>query len=267
MLWRLLELCFGSTFTVSSMGHSQMDSKLGHGRHRDDHETHTPRDFAGVLREAVTDADIYTMTLNPIARLAPQQKASLLGTLILTDFMFFENDNAACSGNGCEAVPVLLLRAVVVHVLRAAQWRRRRWRRRRWCPCGPVVRGERLFVSRRGRFLCYLKYRNIKLARRVGRRPRHALLSQPRPHTHSVNTHGRCRKVHAQPFTHTHSRAQQLSLRCAVRLSHTEQRRERESALSHTITRCPRQDTSLWWDRRLVLHVRPCGHHSRDATR
>ena len=26
-----LELCFGSTFTVSSMGHSQMDSKLGHG--------------------------------------------------------------------------------------------------------------------------------------------------------------------------------------------------------------------------------------------
>ena len=95
-----LELCFGSTFTVSSMGHSQMDSKLGHG----DIATITkqkPRDFAGVLREAVTDADIYTMTLNPIARLAPQQKASLLGTLILTDFMFFENDNAACSGNGC----------------------------------------------------------------------------------------------------------------------------------------------------------------------
>jgi hypothetical protein len=60
-----------------------------------------PRTLVGALREAATDADVYTMRLDPAARLAPQQKATLLGALVLTDFMFFERDSPPCNSNGC----------------------------------------------------------------------------------------------------------------------------------------------------------------------
>ena len=59
------------------------------------------RSSLAALRELVTDADIYTLEFNPAARLAPQQKATMLGSLVLADYMFFERDNAPCSQNGC----------------------------------------------------------------------------------------------------------------------------------------------------------------------
>lgn len=95
------ELCFSSTFTISSMHTSaQLETKLKLG----DVATivkRKPADLDGALREAVTDADVYTLEINPAAHLAPQQKATLLATLVLTDYMFFERDGAACNGNGC----------------------------------------------------------------------------------------------------------------------------------------------------------------------
>lgn len=95
-----MELCFTSTFHVSSMRMSQLEGKVATGDLATIHKL-KPRDLTGMLREAVTDADVYTMRIHPAARLAPQQKATLLGTLILTDYMYFERDSAACSGSGC----------------------------------------------------------------------------------------------------------------------------------------------------------------------
>ena len=95
-----LELCCSSTFTVSSYGMGQLGQKVGTG----DVATiikQKPRSLMGALREAITDADVYTMQLNPAARLAPQQKATLLGALVLTDFMFFERDTPPCGNDGC----------------------------------------------------------------------------------------------------------------------------------------------------------------------
>jgi hypothetical protein len=94
------ELCRSSKFTVSSLAPAQVDAKLGSADIAEIIKR-KPADLEGALREMVTDADIYTLAFNPSARLAPQQKASMLASLVLTDFMFFERDDAACSGRGC----------------------------------------------------------------------------------------------------------------------------------------------------------------------
>ena len=82
-----MELCSSSTFQVSSLTLGQVERKVATG----DMATiikQRPRDLEGLIREAATDADIYTMQLQPSARLAPQQKATLLGALILSDYMY-----------------------------------------------------------------------------------------------------------------------------------------------------------------------------------
>ena len=94
------------------MGLGQLDRKVATGDLASI-KKHKPHDLTGLLREAATDADVYTMHLNPAARLAPQQKATLLGTLILTDFMFFERDNAACSDSGCNLCQVYCCGCIV----------------------------------------------------------------------------------------------------------------------------------------------------------
>jgi len=95
-----LELCRSSKFTVSSLRAGQLESKLEVG----DVATiikQKPRSLEGALREMVTDADIYTLAFNPAVPLAPQQKATLLGALILADYMYFEHNAPMCDGNGC----------------------------------------------------------------------------------------------------------------------------------------------------------------------
>lgn len=94
------ELCQSSKFDVSSLTPAAMDTKVQTA----DLATivkRKPTDMMGALRELATDADVYTLVFSPTARLAPQQKASMLAALILTDFMFFERDDAACSSRGC----------------------------------------------------------------------------------------------------------------------------------------------------------------------
>ena len=55
-------------------------------------EKKKPDSFSSAVREAMTDADTYTVTfVDP--GLTPQQKASILTTVIFLDYMFFENDN------------------------------------------------------------------------------------------------------------------------------------------------------------------------------
>lgn len=94
------ELCRSSKFSVSSLAPAQVDAKIA-SADLADIVKRKPADLDGVLREMVTDADVYTLVFNPGARLAPQQKASMLASLVLADFMFFERDDAACSSSGC----------------------------------------------------------------------------------------------------------------------------------------------------------------------
>jgi hypothetical protein len=97
------ELCCSSPFTVSQMKASQLGTAL-----KSSDMAHIlkqkPRDLNSALTELVSDSDVYTMQFNPHARLAPQQKATMLASLILVDYMFFERDDPACSlsgGIGC----------------------------------------------------------------------------------------------------------------------------------------------------------------------
>jgi hypothetical protein len=83
------ELCFSSKFGVSKFSAGQVDAAVKSA----DLATivkRKPHDLAGAMREAATDADLYTLQLNPAANLAPQQKAILLASLVLSDYMFFE---------------------------------------------------------------------------------------------------------------------------------------------------------------------------------
>ena len=53
----------------------------------------TPRSLGDALKEACTDSDEYTMQFAEGSGLAPQQKAMMLASLVLVDYMFFEQDN------------------------------------------------------------------------------------------------------------------------------------------------------------------------------
>ena len=56
-----------------------------------------PAGLAAAAREALTDSDTYTMAFRQEANLAPQQKAMMIASLVLVDYMFFEQDNGMCS--------------------------------------------------------------------------------------------------------------------------------------------------------------------------
>lgn len=47
--------------------------------------------------EAFTDSDTFTLEFDESANLAPQQKAMMMASLVLVDYMFFEQDNGQCS--------------------------------------------------------------------------------------------------------------------------------------------------------------------------
>lgn len=57
----------------------------------------TPKALGALAKEAFTDSDTYTMEFKPEAKLAPQQKATMIASLILVDYMFFEEDHGMCS--------------------------------------------------------------------------------------------------------------------------------------------------------------------------
>lgn len=96
-----MELCYSSKFTLSSMrSAAQLNQTLKLGN-LGQIVKRKPNDLDGALREAVTDADVYTLSISPAAGLAPQQKATLLATLVLADYMYFEREGAMCDGNGC----------------------------------------------------------------------------------------------------------------------------------------------------------------------
>ena len=86
-----------------------------------------PKSMSGVAREALTDADTYTLEFNGPS-VSAQQKALLLSTLILTDYMFFEQDNGICA---CENGA---LRITLCEVYCCGSV----------CPCNIVIRADNL---------------------------------------------------------------------------------------------------------------------------
>ena len=86
-----LQMCMDMSFSFSNVpaGYNGEVLKLGDLATI---EKKKPDSFSSAVREAMTDADTYTVTfVDP--GLTPQQKASILTTVIFLDYMFFENDN------------------------------------------------------------------------------------------------------------------------------------------------------------------------------
>lgn len=100
------ELCCESEFKVSAMSAEQIDASIKTG----DLATITkkkPRDGCACAREVFTDSDTFQVTFKEDVGLTPQQKASFMASMILTDFMFFEGDHGMCDYNG-DAVIITL---------------------------------------------------------------------------------------------------------------------------------------------------------------
>ena len=93
------ELCFDSTWNVSRMTPETWEQKINQG----DMAIITkkkPDGMSSALREAFTDSDTFTMEFKPEAQLTPQQKATMIASLLLVDYMFFEQDNGMLSCEG-----------------------------------------------------------------------------------------------------------------------------------------------------------------------
>jgi len=92
------ELCCDSQWNVSRMTPETWDEKINLG----DMAIITkkkPDGMASALREMATDSDTFTMEFKPEAQLTPQQKATMIASLLLVDYMFFEQDNGMLSCN------------------------------------------------------------------------------------------------------------------------------------------------------------------------
>ena len=93
------ELCCDSQWNVSRMTPETWDEKINLG----DMAIITkkkPGSLASTLREMATDSDTFTMEFKPEAQLTPQQKATMIASLLLVDYMFFEQDNGMLSCEG-----------------------------------------------------------------------------------------------------------------------------------------------------------------------
>ena len=58
-----------------------------------------PKSLTGAIREMLTDSDMFQFEVHDPS-VTPQQRATLLGTLLLADYMFFERDIDQCGYDG-----------------------------------------------------------------------------------------------------------------------------------------------------------------------
>lgn len=89
------ELCFESKWPISKMTPATANTTLKLG----DMAVITklrPKTWGQFAKEAFTDSDTYTMEFKEEAKLAPQQKATMIASLIVVDYMFFEQDKGMC---------------------------------------------------------------------------------------------------------------------------------------------------------------------------
>lgn len=93
------ELCVDSTFQVSSMKPEELDTKIKTGDLARITKVR-PRGVCSCAKEMFTDSDTFTVQYAEGVGLTPQQKAAMMGSLILTDYMFFEQDQGMCTVEG-----------------------------------------------------------------------------------------------------------------------------------------------------------------------
>jgi len=55
-----------------------------------------PDSLAGAVKEAFTDADVYTITFNNEVNLTPSQKATILASQLLADYVYFDGNTEKC---------------------------------------------------------------------------------------------------------------------------------------------------------------------------
>ena len=62
-----------------------------------------PRNHASAFAELYTNADNYTIAFDPSANLTAAQKATLLASQLLADYMYFDGNTEKCrrDNNGC----------------------------------------------------------------------------------------------------------------------------------------------------------------------
>ncbi len=58
-----------------------------------------PQSIAGAMSELMSNADNYVIQFNPDAKLTGSQKATVLATQVLADYMFFEGNTEKCSSD------------------------------------------------------------------------------------------------------------------------------------------------------------------------
>jgi len=84
------ELCCDFHFPISKFESEKKTGDIAHVT------KDKPKNFKQALKEVVSDTDMYSMEFKDPA-LTVNQKATLLSTLLLTDYMFFEFDNGMIS--------------------------------------------------------------------------------------------------------------------------------------------------------------------------
>jgi len=85
----LTEMCCDQPFSVTNKGTGQSIANIIKEK---------PSSMTGMLTELMSDADTFTLEITDPS-MSPDQKASLLGSLVMLDYMFFERDS---DGVKCE---------------------------------------------------------------------------------------------------------------------------------------------------------------------
>ena len=93
------ELCCNTPFKVSSMKDGEVDTKLLRGDLAMITKT-KPKGPCAFGRELFTDSDTFGVEYAPDVGLTPQQKAAMMGAMVLTDYMFFEQDHGMVNCEG-----------------------------------------------------------------------------------------------------------------------------------------------------------------------
>ena len=100
------ELCCTSTWLISSMQPHQYKKKIKTGDMAKIVKQR-PRRLKGAAREALTDSDSFVLAFPDGNLLAPQQKAVMMSSLLLVDYMCFEQDNGMCRCEGTKLICTL----------------------------------------------------------------------------------------------------------------------------------------------------------------
>lgn len=94
-----MEMCLDSNFPISKIDQLQvgkspqvMTGDLGIITKR------APKTFGDAIKEAFTDSDLFQLEVGP--ELSPQQKALVIASMLMTDYMFFERDNGMVNCRG-----------------------------------------------------------------------------------------------------------------------------------------------------------------------